>query len=256
MDPRCPDVTIVTFDVDWAPDWCTTLCMDICRKARIPATFFLTHQSPIVDDLRKDPLFEVGAHPNFLPGSTQGDSVEDVIAFCRRLAPEAISIRTHGLVQSSPLFATLGELWPEIRADVSLLLFGHPGLRPTSAFYDGRRRGLVRLPFFWEDDDAAIWPTWHWSREPYSSAGLRIYDFHPIHVALNTATMDQYAALRKATADVPFSSLAYADVKPFINPEAGTRTFLEAVVGRASQERFSTVARIATAYFEERERCA
>ena len=62
----------LTFDIDWAPDWAIDLTAGILREREVRATWFVTHESPAVDRLREDSeLFELGIHPNFLPGSTQ-----------------------------------------------------------------------------------------------------------------------------------------------------------------------------------------
>ena len=52
MPPR----RAVTFDVDWAPDPAIALCAELCRRRAIPATFFVTHDSPILAELAQDPL--------------------------------------------------------------------------------------------------------------------------------------------------------------------------------------------------------
>ena len=46
-------------------------------------------------------------HPNFLPGSTQGDTARAVLDHCLAIVPEASTMRTHGLFQSSALLALL-----------------------------------------------------------------------------------------------------------------------------------------------------
>src|SRR4028119_935918 len=90
----------ITLDVDWAPDFVIDSVAETLRRARVKCTWFVTHPSPAVDRLRRHPeLFELGVHPNFLPGSTQGATAADVLNYCRRLVPDARSMRTHSLVQ-------------------------------------------------------------------------------------------------------------------------------------------------------------
>src|ERR1017187_7044133 len=94
----------LTLDIDWAPDFVIDFAADLLIRRRVKATWFVTHSSPAVDRLRDHPeLFELGIHPNFLPGSSQGKTVAEVLSFCRACVPEARSMRTHALVQSSGL---------------------------------------------------------------------------------------------------------------------------------------------------------
>lgn len=147
--------TIVTFDIDWAPDWAIGLCHELCRSAGVPATFYATHQCDALDALLADPMIEVGVHPNFLAGSSHGEDTLSVLDHCRKLVPDAASMRTHGLHQSTLMFSAVMDHCPSIIADASLFLPGHPYLQPT-LLHLGRSRPLVRLPYWWEDDIAAV----------------------------------------------------------------------------------------------------
>lgn len=235
----------ITFDIDWAPDWCVHDCAELVRKARTQATFFVTHSSAILDTLRGDSdRFELGVHPNFLPASTQGSGMHEILDHCISIVPEATAIRTHCLVQSTTLFQVLIDHYSGIEVDVSLLLPFHEGLTATALFLNECRRPLIRLPYLWEDDIAAQWPTFTWNQLPFSNHGLRIYDFHPIHVALNTDTMERYASLKRSCVGRPLHSLSRNDVAPFVNHGEGARSFLERILGSASAEPLSTVTAI------------
>src|SRR2546422_593197 len=78
-------------------------------SSEVRATWFVTHDSPILADLRRERLFEVGIHPNFMPESTQGRSQGEVISRLKAMMPEAKTLRTHSLFQSEPLLAELCE---------------------------------------------------------------------------------------------------------------------------------------------------
>ena len=83
------------------------------------------------------------------------------------------------------------------------------------------------------------------------SNGLRIFDFHPIHVCLNMASLDSYRVLKNTLGARKLHDLQPEDAAPFINNESsGTRTFLESVVGRIHQDRFATMSSITRMYLE------
>jgi|UPI0007806D8D hypothetical protein len=230
---------VLTFDIDWAPDWAIDDCIDICRAGNVPATFFATHRSTTLGRLLQDPSFEVGIHPNFLPGSSHGSSSSEVLSFFRELVPGAVSMRTHALHQSTRIFSEVLEQSPRIRADVSLFLPGHPNLKPTLLFI-GAQRPLIRFPYWWEDDVASYTPDWDW-RPPSPSSDLRIFDFHPVHVALNMRSMTAYQRLKAATGGA-FSTATRDDFKPFVERNLpGTATFLKELIERLGADSFTTV---------------
>ena len=92
----------LTFDIDWAPDFAILHCLELLDDARCKATFFATHSTPLNQEI-VNRGHNLGIHPNFLPNSSQGSSVQEIISECLSYAPDAWCMRTHALVQSSPL---------------------------------------------------------------------------------------------------------------------------------------------------------
>ena len=237
----------ITFDIDWAPDWCIEECAAQCREFGVPATFFVTHACSALRNLAEDPLFELGIHPNFLSHCTR-DGWRTVLDGCMETVPDAQSIRTHGLVQSSALFATIADDYQNILTDVSVLLPFHPNLCPTDLYIGRSCRRLTRLPYFWEDDVAANWPGWDWTAPIPSHPGLKIFDFHPIHVALNTRELTRYESLKRAIDPAPLHDASRKDCAPFVNEGFGTATFLRGLLEAKHQAEFLTVADITAQY--------
>ncbi len=153
-------------------------------------------------------------------------------------------MRTHSLVQSTPMLQFV-ERQTDVAVDVSLLMPFVTGLKAFQHHLLQDMRGLIRLPYFWEDDIAAIWPDWDWSSSVSESEGLCIYDFHPIHVALNMASIDQYSRLKVALGNRPLQSATQADCAPFVHPGEGTRTFLERLLQSRSSGAFHTISNLA-----------
>jgi hypothetical protein len=188
----------ITLDIDWAPDYAIDAAADSLRDAGVRATWFVTHASPAVDRLRDSPeLFELGVHPNFFAGSEHGASLDDVLACVKDLVPEARSIRSHGLYQSSQLLAAIARD-ERLDTDVSLFLPGHPHLRPVTLRLPAG--AVVRVPYFWSDDHEMAQPDPAWSVAPLlATPGLKVLNFHPVHVFLNAVDTTPYAALQAAS---------------------------------------------------------
>ena len=220
----------ISFDIDWAPDFAIQRCADICRRYNAPATFYVTHRSPILAELIEDPLFDVGIHPNFLPGSTHGRDLHEVMDHCLELVPTAQTMRAHSLYQSSRLHVELVEKYSCIESEVSLFLPAHQHLAPVFLRVCEDRPPLLRLPYFWADDIAATDPAWRWNQEMRPTPGLKIFAFHPMHIALNT---DRLARLwewrRLVQVDSP-CAISESSLDGHENRGLGSRTFLEALL--------------------------
>jgi hypothetical protein len=193
--------TAVTLDVDWAPDYAIDHVAGLLAGSGVAATWFITHASPALTRLRERvDLFELGIHPNFLEGSTQGDTPEEVLDHCLSLVPEARSMRTHALVQSSPLLALVRQRTP-VNVDSSLFLPRARAIEPVD--YPLATGAMTRIPYLWEDD-AEMYrspPDWHPAALARAAEGLAVFCFHPIHVFLNSVAMEPYRSLRGASED-------------------------------------------------------
>jgi hypothetical protein len=188
---------VMTLDIDWAPDAIIDSVAALLIERRVKATWFVTHRSPAVDRLRQHrDLFELGIHPNMLPGSTHGTTENEALAHVLEIVPGAVSMRTHGLYQTSNFLVKAATQFG-LRVDVSLFLPRAPHLQPHRITWGGA--ALWRIPYFWEDDVEMFEerPIWHVSDDRLAVPGLRVFDFHPVHVALNTDRFERYDTLRK-----------------------------------------------------------
>ncbi len=225
------DTIAITIDVDWAPDFVIDNMADVLTVAGVAATWFVTHDSPAIRRLSDHyNLFEIGIHPNFLPGSTQGSTPHEVLTYCTDLFPDAVSLRTHGLLQSTDLIGFILEN-SEVNIDASLFLPGAENLAPIDYLLNSRQ--LTRIPYIWEDDfyiqnSSANWDPNLWANHP----GLRVFDFHPVHFMLNSRSDLSYKIVK--TRCPRLQDAQPRDFKGLINGQTGTRTFFEGLVGSAT----------------------
>jgi len=209
--------------LDWCSDEVSDFVAEKLTQAGMRATWFATHRSAGVEELLTNDSFEVGVHPNFLPGSTHGASEENVLRHITELLPEARCMRTHGLYQSFPMLASAYSDFA-MHVDVSLFLPYHTNLHPTNLPVGGG--SLLRLPYYWEDDAEMLLhdPVWSFREVRHAGPGLRIYDFHPVHVALNISDFGDYERLRAAH---PPSRWDRAFIRKHQRKGRGTLSFFE-----------------------------
>ncbi len=208
----------VTMDMDWANDGVLAEIIALIDALDIPVCMFVTHETPALADLRHDPHFTLGVHPNFLPqmnGQTAKTYRDSLGEMCQ-LVPEARVIRCHALVDATPILVTARQMG--FKADMNLFIPFSSGICLSSFDHFS---GLKRLPFFYEDD------AWTFERvqaspaEHLTAEGLKIFNFHPIHLYLNTENMECYNRAKPFYHD--FEKLA-----PFVNRNEGfgARDFL------------------------------
>jgi len=190
----------LTFDLDWAADAVIDDTIDLVEAAGAAATWFVTHDTPVLERLRANSRFELGIHPNFnfllLGDGRNGADAGEVIDRLLAIVPEAKAVRSHSMTQSSlilDLFVQRG-----LTHDCNHFIPDEAGMTLRPWRYWG---GLAKVPYFWEDDVYCLSER----RTPIAEAaaldGLRVFDFHPIHVFLNTEDMGRYDDARPHLAD-------------------------------------------------------
>ena len=186
----------LTFDIDWAHIYVIKETFEILNAENVKATFFITHECDVLNELRSNENFELGIHPNFNPAlsaESGSESFTQVIDQMMQIVPEAKSVRSHSLVQSSRMLDYFVSC--ELKIDANLYIPINSGIicRPFAIW-----NNILRVPHFWEDDlqllenniencDISSF---------FSYEGIKVFDFHPIHVYLNTESMDRYECAR------------------------------------------------------------
>lgn len=181
----------LTFDIDWASDEVIRKVTEQLVEAKIKSTWFVTHDSPILDFFRsRKDLFSLGIHPNFLEGTSHGNSEEEILNNLMTIVPEAKVMRTHGVYQYGKLLSKIVKLSP-ITTDSSIFLPEMTNIKPVEHLTS--QGSLKRIPIFWADDYELLKSGSDWNPIKYfSQPGFKVFLFHPIHVFLNTSNMDQY----------------------------------------------------------------
>lgn len=208
------DEIAITCDIDWAPEAIIEDTLRIFEDYQVKCTLFATHQSEALNNCNRD-LFEIAIHPNFNPlleGRSQA-SASEVLGEILELYPEATGVRSHSMTQNSTLLQLFADRG--LRYDANHFLPYHTHVRPYKLW-----TGMIRLPYIWEDDIH-----WAYGRDfedlgiNLDQKGLKIFDFHPIHIFLNTENQARYLGAKPYYQEPE-------DLKNFINPGSGARTAL------------------------------
>jgi hypothetical protein len=201
LDPARPHTwtgkRVLSIDIDWAHDAVLSDTIDLIERAGVKACFFVTHDTPLLARLRANPLFELGLHPNFDPllrGEAQR-SARDILMELARVAPEAKVLRSHAMTTSGR--------WLELYREAGVthlsnyLMFGDENIHPFRQL-----NGLVEAPVYFADDGLLFQRAMsavsfdHATELGSVGGGLRVYNFHPIHLFLNAESLDRYGVSR------------------------------------------------------------
>ena len=84
-----------TSDIDWASEAVIEREFQLLPLDLLKLTVFVTHKSQAIEREFLAGNLQRGIHPNFLPGSSHGDTFREVIETCLTFAPEATCTRSH-----------------------------------------------------------------------------------------------------------------------------------------------------------------
>lgn len=188
----------LTLDIDWAHDDILFDTIELVEAHRVQATWFVTHDTPLLSRLRRNPNFELGIHPNFnflLNGDGRtGKDAAEVVDRLLAIVPEAKCVRSHSTTQSSGLLELFRRKGLTHECNSFIPVQSGIELKPWRLW-----SGMTCIPYFWEDDVACLYgPD---DALPMSrlidQGGIKVFDFHPVHVFLNTEHMARYEKTRE-----------------------------------------------------------
>jgi SAM-dependent methyltransferase len=202
-------------DTDWHSERSIELLLDCYAEHKAKVTVFATHASAALATTRD--LVEIAVHPNFLPGSTHGGTVEEVIQHVFGLFPAAKTYRSHSYFDHQHITQKMAERG--VRYDANLCLYRQAELRPLRHCHID-----WRFPS-WLDDNV------HWYHEgswrladllpELEKPGLKLINVHPATFALNLPSFAAYQRLKGQLAGADREFIARHEEKGH-----GPRTFL------------------------------
>ncbi|MCC6865836.1 MAG: hypothetical protein IT280_06705 [Ignavibacteria bacterium] len=222
-----------TCDINWSPEEVILDTIGLFEEHNVRCTFFSTHSSIVLSNLDKK-KFEVAIHPNFnqLLNLSGKKRAEDILDDILEIYPEAKGVRSYSLMQSINLLQLFADR--HLVYEANSFLPYQTGLKPFKLW-----NGLVRIPYNWEDDV-------HWSYGfefedcgiNLNDDGLNIFDFHPIHIFLNTENKFRYNEAKKFYHDPK-------KLKEFQNSEVkGARDMLISLLKYVNENKIETIRQI------------
>ncbi len=216
-----------TSDIDWAPDEVIDDMLSIFDKYNQRCTLFATHESRSIINVKN--IHEIGIHPNFNSLLSQNEkqiNAENIIDDLINIYPDSKGVRSHSTLSSSVL----------------LDLFYKKGLKYDSNLFIPYQdvfpfelwNGFLRIPYNWEDDVHFLYNKSFFQTGLNLNSKYLIFDFHPIHVYLNTESEMRYLNAKYFYKD-PKKLLDYRN-----NSTSGARTLLISLLESCSYNNLVT----------------
>lgn len=209
-----------TADIDWASETVLELFFDEILFYKIVPTVFVTHASKIVDQLSADKKIERGIHPNFLRGSSHGDSFEDVIDTCLKFAPETKFSRSHRGYSSTDTNHLLKNKY-QFKLSSNTVTILQPYLQPVL-----HESGLFEFPIFFEDG-TQLYNQMGFEIGKYlknfTSPGIKIISFHPMNFVINSPTLQYMRNIKDTLSREEYNNLSLEKIEHYKNRLKGIK---------------------------------
>lgn len=195
MNKKWNETVYLTFDMDWAIDEVLEDFYSLLQKYRLVGTIFVTHETKMLEKFREDRILDLGIHPNYNAIlQSEGGTYVQTLKKIKEIVPEAVCVRSHALTNSSIIqreYSGIG-----IKYDLNTLIPAVEGmaLYPFASVI----ADFKIIPFIYEDDA-------YLNQKKKESADFflsnkfiapRIFNFHPIHLYLNTDRIETYEKAR------------------------------------------------------------
>lgn len=178
------DMICITIDIDWCPDELVEMVVRALNEHNVKATFFATHPITINGH-------EISLHPNY----STVDKYKETITKLHDLFPYSKGVRSHRLTTDEILLSIYKELG--IAYESGYVMMNMKNIQPFYLEHD-----ILEIPIFYMD-------RLHFDQQRFykkgfsitsmnlNSAGLKVFDFHPIHIFINTNKTELYQKAKK-----------------------------------------------------------
>lgn len=170
----------ITSDLDWAPDEVVQYFLNILKEYDVLSTLFLTNR---LGNQVKTEGHELAIHPNFT-SLNFSSHIEEMLAIC----PQAQGSRSHSLFFSERLRTIYHKF--NIRYQSNIMMYHQEGINPLPVSLTTTEYPLCWMDMFYLEMEE--YPDFSPNIRFLKTDGLKIFDFHPVHVFLNTCSINHY----------------------------------------------------------------
>lgn len=207
-----------TSDIDWASEDVLVDFFNVINQYEIKPTMFVTHESEILEQQFQAGNIDRGIHPNFLRGSSHGDSYLEVVKTCLGFAPEAYGFRSHRAYDVTDITHLLKNdyNYKYVSHQITIL---QPYIRHIL-----HESGLINFPVFFEDG-THLYNELDLDFKSYEhlflTPGIKIISFHPMNFVFNSPTIKFMRSIKDSLSREEYNNITKEIINEKRNSEMG-----------------------------------
>ncbi len=178
----------ITLDTDWAPDELIRNAIEKLDHHGIRATFFVTNECNV-----EFGQHEIAIHPNLKKDNDHEGLIRNLISSF----PSSKGVRPHSLYTYTGIYRLYEKYGLVYCSDY--IMYARHDIKPFFMV-----NNILQIPMFFMDDIHTIMSAEVGIKDCFSidclnlaSQGLMVFDFHPIHLFLNTPSIEYYHKYKK-----------------------------------------------------------
>jgi hypothetical protein len=216
-----------TSDIDWASEDVMEEYFSIVNKLDLKITLFVTHHSVEIEKNFKEGRLERGLHPNFMNGSSHGDSFREIANTCRAFAPEAYGFRSHRAFDLTDITHLMHNEHNFKYVSHQITVF-QPSIKPIL-----HESGLINFPVYFEDGTHLynkLDLSFNRYKELFKKPGIKIISFHPMNFVFNSPNIPFMRSLKDNLTRKEYNNISKELIVKHRNQNSGIRdTVLEII---------------------------
>lgn len=226
------NIICFTMDTDWASDYAIKKTIDFFIENEITLTVFSTNPSKVIREYSDMGKIDVGIHPNFLNGSSQGNTKEEIIEYCMNTVPKTEVFRCHRWYADNDIYNLLYSKGFRYESN---LCTRFEIVKPFI-----HRSGMISFPVFFEDGgfiqfghDLDFCNTLCL----YKQKGIKTVNFHPMHFMLNTPYFQYTRKIKDSVSRESWNSMDGETIEKIKYQGNGITDYMKNMVEFAQKEK-------------------
>lgn len=216
-----------TADIDWASDAVLKIFYEQLESYGIFPHTFVTHKSKTVDTLIDENKIDAGIHPNFLQGSSHGNSFAEVIETCIKFVPQSWIYRSHRAFSVTDTSHLLKNKYGH-KVSSNIVTIMQENIKPIL-----HESGLIEFPIFFEDG-THLYNKLELDLKNYinrfTSPGIKIINFHPMNFIINPATIVYMRNIKDTLSRESYNSFSNEDILKHKNNNVGIKNLCVEII--------------------------
>ena len=214
-------------DIDWASEAVMNEYFEIINPLKLKPTLFVTHHSEEIEQNYKNGNIDRGLHPNFMNGSSHGNSFREVAETCKKFAPEAYGFRSHRAFDVTDITHLMHNDYRFKYVSNQITIF-QPFVKPIL-----HESGLINFPVFFEDGTHLynqLDLNFKKYQDLFHKPGIKIISFHPMNFVFNSPTMKYMRTIKDSMSREEYNNISAETINHYKNNDFGIRnTVLEII---------------------------